>query len=77
MPRYVFEFGGERDPPERVALSLRGPEEARAVAVRAAGEMLGDLREGFWRAPERRMRVTDEAGATVCVLRILGRAGPG
>jgi len=47
-------------------------QQARAQAVIAAGEMLKDTGATLWDAPEWRMEVTDDVGATVCGLRIQG-----
>ena len=35
----------------------------------AAGEMLKDIGGKFWKSPDWRLWVTDEAGQTICALR--------
>jgi hypothetical protein len=66
----------ERDSAEFIddeGFELAGPDEARALAVINAGEALRDLGPKFWTAPEWRMWVTDESGATVCALSFSAR----
>ena len=75
MPRYFFNLEGLPDPTDGVGTVLPGPEQARSAAVIHAGEMLRDIDGQFWGAPEWRMRVTDEQGATVCILSIKGATG--
>ena len=75
MPRYFFNLEGLPDPDDRIGTVLKGPEQARAEAVIAAGEMLKDTNARFWNAPEWRLHVTDEQGATVCVLTVKGTTG--
>ncbi len=75
MPLFTFSIEDGRDVPDRVSLPLDGPERARAEAVVAAGEMLRDADGAFWDAPEWRLHVTDEEGATVSVLTITGTIG--
>ena len=72
MPLYTFSIEDGQGPAERASQPLASPEQARAEAVVAAGEMLRDADGRFWDAPEWRLRVTDEGGATVCVLTIAG-----
>ena len=43
VPRYFFHVHDGRDMPDDVGTVLKGPEEARALAVTAAGEALRDL----------------------------------
>lgn len=72
MPRYFFNIeGGPYSEPDS-GIDLKGPEQARSAAVTWAGEMLQDIDGQFWGAPEWRLRVTDEQGATVCILSIRG-----
>ena len=40
-----------------------------------AGEMLKDLDGQFWSGDDWCLRVTDEQGATVCILRFSGTTG--
>ena len=72
MPRYHFNVHDSQDIAEEDGLILNGPEEARALAVTAAGEALRDLGDRFWKSSEWQMHVTDEQGATVCDLRFTG-----
>jgi hypothetical protein len=69
VPRYFFNVQDSAEMIDRAGTELAGPEEARAQAVVAAGEMLKDYGAQFWNEAEWRMWVTDEAGATVCALR--------
>ena len=48
---------------------LAGPDEARAEAVRASGEMLRELGGRFWNSGQWRMWVVDESGDTICAFR--------
>ncbi|HVG48560.1 MAG TPA: hypothetical protein VM899_10555 [Rubellimicrobium sp.] len=72
MPRYFFNIEGLPHPEDKVGTVLTGPEQARAVAVIHAGEMLKDAYGPFWDAPEWRLYVTDEQGAIVCTISIKG-----
>lgn len=74
MPRYFFHLLGGNPQPDDEGTVFAGPQEARAAAVIAAGEELKDIDGKFWNAPEWRMHVTDEDGATICVLSIQGKA---
>jgi hypothetical protein len=65
MPRYFFSTPGEGYEADDEGVELGGPEEARAMAVTAAGEILKDIDGTFWSGQELRMHVTDETGATV------------
>jgi hypothetical protein len=76
MPRYFFTLDGAELGPDQDGTVLTGPDEAQSEAVIAAGQMLRDADGHFWNRPEWRMHVTDEAGATVCDLRISGRTQP-
>ena len=75
MPRYFFNIEGGPYPDPDDGIDLAGPEQARAAAVTLAGEMLQDVDGQFWGAPEWRLHVTDEEGATVCMLSIRGTTG--
>jgi hypothetical protein len=72
MPRYFFNTDGGPYPAADEGVDLKGPKEARSEAVIHAGEMLKDIDGQFWDKPEWRMHVTDEQGATVCILTIKG-----
>ncbi|TNC48545.1 hypothetical protein FHG66_13420 [Rubellimicrobium rubrum] len=74
MPRYFFNLEGLPNPEDEGGTVLAGPEQARSAAVTHAGGMLRDIDGQFWSAPERRLRVTDEQGGTVCTLSIKGTA---
>ena len=58
------------------AYTERYADQARAAAVRAAGEALRDLGGKFWRSPEWRIWVTDESGATLCTLTFSSQEEP-
>ena len=72
MPRYFFNIEGGPYPDPDDGIDLKGSEQARSAAVVMAGEMLKDIDGQFWGQPEWRLHVTDEQGATVCVLTIKG-----
>lgn len=69
MPRYFFHVADGRDIPDTEGTSLAGPDEARAQALRTAGEILREEGMTFWRGAEWRMEVTDEARRRVFTLR--------
>ncbi len=75
MPRYFFNLEGLPNPDDEEGTDLTGPEQARAAAVTLAGEMLQDVDGAFWDGPEWRLHVTDDEGATVCTLSIMGTTG--
>jgi hypothetical protein len=72
MPLFFFHDTDEIAHRATEGVRFRDPDQARAVAVRAAGEHLKDIDGQFWNGPEWRMHVTDEKGATVCVLTVRG-----
>ena len=72
MPVYVFTVDEGHHPAESVRQHFEGPEQARSEAVLLAGSMLRDADGQFWDAPEWRLRVNDEQGATVCALTVAG-----
>lgn len=72
MPRYFFTVEGIANPTDQEGTVLKGPEEARSAAVTLAGELLQDIEGRFWTTPEWRLQVTDEKGASVCMLSITG-----
>jgi hypothetical protein len=72
MPRYFFHVRDSEEIPDREGIELRGPEEARTQAVIASAEAIKDLGRRFWNSGEWQMLVTDENGATVCVLKFSG-----
>ncbi len=69
MPRYYFHLKDGTTRMDEDGTELAGPDEARAMAVINAGEVLTDLGAKFWQSDEWRLWVTDENGATVCSLR--------
>ena len=75
MPCYYFNMTGGPYPEPDDGIVLKGPEQARSAAVTMAGEMLKDIDGQFWSAPEWCLSVTDEQGATVCILTIKGTTG--
>jgi hypothetical protein len=76
MPRYFFHSPGD-DPSLDEGMELPSPKEAREQASLAAAEILRDIDGAFWAKPEWPMQVTDEQGATVCLLSIKGTVSPG
>ena len=68
MPRYFFHTHHGEDVIDHEGTVLAGPDEVRAEAITAAGELLRDKGRKFWDGDEWQMRVTDESGATVCRL---------
>jgi hypothetical protein len=69
MPRYFFNTHEGEDIIDDEGLELPGAGEARAQAIAASGEMLRDRGKAFWGGTEWMMRVVDEAGDVVCVLK--------
>jgi hypothetical protein len=69
MARYYFHVQDGVRAIDHTGTELDGADEARGMAVLAAGEALKDLGAGFWDSPEWRMWVTDEDGATICAFR--------
>jgi hypothetical protein len=72
LPRYFFHIQGGLNVPDEEGTVLPGPEQARAQAAIAAGELLRDLDGSFWDNSEWQMLVIDELGRTVCTLTIKG-----
>ncbi len=78
MPRYFFTVEGSDYPEEdEDGIVLAGPAEARSALVTLAGEMLTEADGRFWTGAEWQLRVTDEHGASVCVLTIKGSSEAG
>lgn len=71
VSRYFFHIHDGSDYIDQDGVELSGLDEAREQAVVAAGEALKDLDGKFWTNADWRLWVTDEAGATVCSLRLL------
>ena len=74
IPRYFFNLEGSLSHSDDVGTVCNGLDEARDLAVLAAGETMKEL-HGFWDQPEWRMHVADEQGGTVCILSIKGTTG--
>jgi hypothetical protein len=72
MTRYFFHFHDGTDQPDLTGTELPGSNEARSQAVVFMGEKLKDLDGDFWPEGEWSIRVVDEAGATVCAIRVSG-----
>jgi hypothetical protein len=72
LPRYFFNLEGPPLANNPEGTLVDGPEQARSDAVSLVGEMLKDMNGKFWDAPAWRLYVTNEQGATVCVLTIRG-----
>jgi hypothetical protein len=69
VPRYFFHVHDSSDFLDSEGVELPDlVDAARTQAVIAAGEALKDLDGKFWKSPDWRMWVTDEAGETVCTL---------
>jgi hypothetical protein len=62
MPRYFFHLEDGHSAPDEEGAELRDIEEARAVAVRFAGDYLKDQGAGFWAGEDWRLIVTDADG---------------
>jgi hypothetical protein len=73
MPRYFFNVHDEYDIADDEGKELQGVDEARAQAIGTAGEMLRDMGREGWPGIEWNMEVSDETGATVCVLKFSAR----
>ena len=70
MPRYFFHIKDGTTRMDEEGVELAGRDEAREAAVVDSGEVLRDIGAKFWNGHEWRFWVTDEAGATVCALRL-------
>ena len=75
MPRYFFHLSGD-DPSLNEGVEFAGLKEVCEEASVAAGEMLRDMDGTFWTNPDWQLQVTDEEGATVCLLTIKGTVSP-
>ncbi len=72
MPRYFFHIQhGERDLPDEIGEDLPDKDAAWKEATITAGQLLGDLDGTLKPGLEWRMKVTDEAGNLIRVLRLL------
>ncbi|WP_395671759.1 DUF6894 family protein [Phenylobacterium sp.] len=75
MPRYFFHSrDGEtyRDPE---GVELPDAHAARREAIRFFAELMAEEGEGFWATAKLEMTVTDDAGAVLVVLTLVG-VGP-
>ena len=68
MPLFYFNIYDGAEKPDGEGIELADLAHARAEAIRAAGEMIREMGEGF-SGGEWHMRVADEAGRTVLTLR--------
>ncbi len=78
VPRYAFTVQNSHPHPDTTEIDLSGPDEARAMALAEASDMLRDHRDhSAWPSPAWWVEVTDEQGARVCRLTVSGTAeGP-
>jgi hypothetical protein len=74
VPRYLFTVQNSAPEPDTTELDLPSPEEARAMAMAEASDMLRDHRDDAWPSPDWWVHVTDEEGETVCRLTMSGKA---
>jgi len=72
VPRFFFHFHDGTDQPDPEGTELPSAKAARNEAIVFMGERLRDLDGEFWPEGEWRMHVVDEAGATVCLVRVSG-----
>lgn len=72
MPLYFFNFKDGELSLDDQGTELPHVDAARAEAVIASGQMIHDHGVKFWKDRDWHMWVTDEAGATVCALRLSG-----
>ena len=72
MSRYFFHVKDGTASLDDTGAVVSSMVEVRAEAVRAAGEILRDLGDGFWNHSLWTMWVTDESGATVLTLSFSG-----
>ena len=64
MPRYFFHVMDGRASIDHEGTELAGIEQARAEAIRTAGEMLRQDSAGLWSGHPWQMTVADETGCT-------------
>lgn len=65
MPRYHFHVSDARDGRDVDGIELTGENEARAMALRYSGEIIGDSTDSFWHLDRWSMRVTDASNVTL------------
>ncbi len=66
MPRYYFHHCDGVEHLDADGVELAGPNQAKDMALSAAGEAIRDLCAEFWWHPEWRTWVTDEGGGVLC-----------
>jgi hypothetical protein len=76
MPRYFFNFQTGTRTTDTEGIELDGPTQARAEAIRTAGEMMKDAPESFWGSKPWEVTVTDPAGLVLWELSMDGYASP-
>lgn len=69
MPRYFFHVHDSQDLPDNEGTELADRDAAHREAFHMAGEMLKVADRKFLQGDVWEMRVTDEAGKTVCRLK--------
>jgi hypothetical protein len=73
MPRYFFHVMDGRASIDREGTELAGLAEARAEAVRTAGEILRPDSAGVWSGHPWQMTIADDTGKTKFTLRFSAR----
>lgn len=76
MPRYFFHMQTGTRQTDAVGVELPSHTEARAEAIRTAGEMLRDQPESFWSNRPWTVTVTDAAGLIFYEIMLDGVAAP-
>ena len=71
MPRYFFNMSDGADLPDDEGIVLPDLTTARSQAIMTVGELLKERGRTLWAGTEWRMTVLDEAGTTVCSLRVM------
>jgi hypothetical protein len=69
MPRFFFNVHDGKDLTDNEGTDLPDANAARNEAVSFAGSLLRELNGEFWLSQDWHIRVTDDAGETVCALR--------
>ena len=73
VPLYFFHVNDGIDKPDLDGTEFPNDQAARVEAVVLLGELLRDKDGSFWYSGECRMKVVDEAGATVCTVTVAGK----
>ena len=71
VPRYYFQVDGAGEHPDMEGSELPDIYAAQAEAAWLLGGLLRDAGASFWDSADWRLSVTDEAGTTLFVLRIM------